>query len=215
MKRLIFSLLLMSFALAMSAQEARSLFVNMPDSLSPLLSVVNRADCIDFLDSKMRAQVTNTFGGKSEMTTLTPDYIRVQMTPKTAWQMKVLPVTDSTRVICIVSTAYAPAADSHIRFYDTSWRPLPTADYLEALPTMDDFLLPPTDTTNVYSQRDVRRQADLLLLDASLAPDSTTLTLQLTTTRYMEKKAAEELKPFIRRPMVYVWQQGKFRPRRL
>ena len=86
---------------------------------------------------------------------------------------------------------------------------------MHTLPTIQDFLLPPTNTTNVNRQRDVRRQADLLLLDASLAPDSTTLTLQLTTTRYMEKKAAEELKPFIRRPMVYVWQQGKFRPRRL
>ena len=53
MKRLIISLFLMPLALAMSAQEARTLFVNMPDSLSPLLSAVNRADCIDFLDSKM------------------------------------------------------------------------------------------------------------------------------------------------------------------
>ena len=44
MKRLIISLLLMPLALAMSAQEAHTLFVNMPDSLSPLLSPVNRAD---------------------------------------------------------------------------------------------------------------------------------------------------------------------------
>lgn len=29
-------------------QEAKKIFVNMPDSLSPLLTAVNRADCIDF-----------------------------------------------------------------------------------------------------------------------------------------------------------------------
>ena len=167
MKKLIITLLLLPLALAMSAQEARTLFVNMPDSLSPLLSAVNRADCIDFLDSKMRAQVTNTLGGKSEMTTLTPDYIRIQLTPKSIWQMKVLPLTDSTRVICTVATAYAPAPDSHIRFYNTDWHLLPTAGHLDALPAMNDFLLPPSDTANVYRQRDARRQADLLLLDAS------------------------------------------------
>ena len=38
---------------ALQAQEAKTLFVNMPDSLSPLLTKVNRADFIDFLESKM------------------------------------------------------------------------------------------------------------------------------------------------------------------
>ncbi len=51
----------------------------MPDSLSPLLTKVNREDCIDFLESKMKAQVENRFGKKSEMTDLSKDYIRMQM----------------------------------------------------------------------------------------------------------------------------------------
>ena len=72
----------------MSAQLAKTCFTNMPDSLSPLLTAVNRADFIDFLESKMKAEVTNRFGGKSEMTELTPDYIRVQVTPQSTWQMK-------------------------------------------------------------------------------------------------------------------------------
>ena len=47
---------------SLQAQEAKTLFVNMPDSLSPLLTKVNREDCIDFLESKMKAQVENRFG---------------------------------------------------------------------------------------------------------------------------------------------------------
>ena len=38
------------FSLAsLQAQEAKTLFVNIPDSLTPLLTKVNREDCIDFL----------------------------------------------------------------------------------------------------------------------------------------------------------------------
>ena len=37
---------------ASQAQEAKTCFVNMPDSLSPLLSSVNRADFIDFLERR-------------------------------------------------------------------------------------------------------------------------------------------------------------------
>ncbi len=59
------------FSLAsLQAQEAKTLFVNIPDSLTPLLTKVNREDCIDFLESKMKAQVENRFGKKSEMTEL-------------------------------------------------------------------------------------------------------------------------------------------------
>ena len=77
------------FSLAsLQAQEAKTLFVNIPDSLTPLLTKVNREDCIDFLESKMKAQVENRFGKKSEMTELGTDYVRMQMSPQTSWQMK-------------------------------------------------------------------------------------------------------------------------------
>ena len=106
---------------SLHAQEAKTLFVNMPDSLSPLLTKVNRADCVDFLESKMKALVENRFGKKSEMTELGKDYIRMQMSPQTTWQMKVLVLNDTTNIICTISTACAPACDSSIRFYTTDW----------------------------------------------------------------------------------------------
>lgn len=86
------------FSLAsLQAQEAKTLFVNIPDSLTPLLTKVNREDCIDFLESKMKAQVENRFGKKSEMTELGTDYVRMQMSPQTSWQMKVLALSDTTK----------------------------------------------------------------------------------------------------------------------
>lgn len=208
---IIFSLLLAG-ASALPAQEAKTCFVNMPDSLSPLLSAINRADCIDFLESKMRAEVTNTFGGKSEMTALAPDYIRVALTEQSSWQMKLLPLNDSTQVICTVSTACAPACDSHIAFYTTEWKPLPASAYLPSLPSLDDFILPAPDTVDVYTYQEACRQADLFLLEAELNAEDLQLTFTLSTPDYMEKEAAEKLKPFLRRPVVYRWEGGKFVP---
>lgn len=195
---------------ALKAQEAKTCFKNMPDSLCPLLSAVNRADFIDFLESKMKAEVTNNFGGKSEMTELSPDYIRVQMTPQSTWQMKLLPVNDSTKVICTVSTVCAPACDSHINFYTTDWKELPAASYLPALPAMDDFIFQAPDTVDVYEYQAARRQADMLLVKTDLSAKDTALTFTFTTPDYMEKEAAEKLKPFIRHPIAYTWNQGRF-----
>ena len=195
---------------SVSAQLAKTCFTNMPDSLSPLLTAVNRADFIDFLESKMKAEVTNRFGGKSEMTELTPDYIRVQVTPQSSWQMKLLAVNDSTKLICAVSTVCAPACDSHIDFYTTDWKALPSASYLPAFPVMDDFIVSASDTVDVYQYQDARLQADMLLMKADLSGKDAMLTFTFTTPDYMEKEAAEKLKPFLRRPVSYVWKEGKF-----
>lgn len=193
---------------ALWAQEAKTLFVNMPDSLSPLLTKVNREDCIDFLESKMKAQVENRFGKKSEMTDLSKDYIRMQMSSQSTWQMKVLALNDSTNVICTVSTACAPACDSSISFYTDDWKPL-TASLFITLPVMGDFLNTP-DSADVYEFDEARRSADMLLMKADFNKENTELTVTLTTPDYMSKETAEKLKPFLRRPIVYHWKNGAF-----
>lgn len=194
------------FFLPAKAQEAKTLFINMPDSLSPLLTAVNRADCIDFLESKMKAQVDNRFGRKSEMTDLTKDYIRMRMSPQTDWQMKVLAVNDSTQIICTVATACAPVCDSRIQFFTTSWKELPASDFI-TLPSMDDYFTP-SDSV-VYTT--ARVQADMLLTKVGLSKTDNVLTFTLTTPEYMEKETAEKLKPFLRRPIVYTWNEGRYK----
>ena len=197
------------FSLAsLQAQEAKTLFVNIPDSLTPLLTKVNREDCIDFLESKMKAQVENRFGKKSEMTELGTDYVRMQMSPQTSWQMKVLARSDTTKVVCLVSTACAPACDSSLRFYTTDWKPLADSQFI-SLPVMSDFLSTP-DSTTIYDFDEARRSADMLLMKADFSKDNSELTLTLTTPDYMAKETAEKLKPFLRRPIVYHWKNGVF-----
>ncbi len=193
---------------ALQAQEAKTLFVNMPDSLSPLLTKVNREDCIDFLESKMKAQVENRFGKKSEMTDLGKDYIRMQMSAQSTWQMKVLALNDSTNVICTVSTACAPACDSSIHFYTDDWKPLPESRFI-TLPVMADFLNTP-DSTGIYDFDEACRSADILLMKADFNRENTELTVTLATPDYMSKETAEKLKQFLRRPIVYQWKNGVF-----
>lgn len=196
---------------SLRAQEAKTLFVNMPDSLCPLLTKVNRADCIDFLESKMRAVVDNRLGRKSEMTKLTKDYICMQFTEQTSWQMKVLALNDSVRVIATVSTACAPACDSRLEFYSTDWKPLDAASFL-TLPVLDDFLSEAAVKTDADSLAfdQARRTVDLFLMKADFAPDAAELIFTFTTPDYLSKEVADRLKSFLCAPLVYQWRQGHF-----
>ena len=191
------------------AQEMKDVFVNMPDSLSGLLTKVNRADCVDFLASDMKAQVTNRYGRQSELKSLTKDYLFLQATPQSSWEMKLLPVNDSTKLICFVHTVCAPVCDSKIEFYTADWQPLTKGEYMQ-LPVADSFYLP-IDSLHADSLATLRREADLTFLKATLSPDDTSLAFTYTTIDFVRKETAEKLKEYIRKsPLRYKWAGGKF-----
>ena len=197
-------------AMPLFAQNMKSVFIAMPDSIAPLLSQVNKEDCVDFLDSNMKAEVTNRFGGKAEMKVLTDDYVLMQTTPGSTLEMKLLPVNDSTKVVCMAKTVCASACDSEIRFYASDWsKELSKDDFLQQ-PDVEAFYLPQDSITEEYTL--IRKKADMDLMKASLSKDATSLTFIYTTPEYMNKDDREKLLPYLRKePIVLQWQDGKFR----
>lgn len=210
MKKILLIITVAIFPLLVQAQDAKTLFDSIPESVIPVLSSVNRADFIDFLASAMKAEVKNKFAGTSEMTDLTSDYIRIRTTSQSMWEMKVLSVNDSTQVICAVSTACAPVCDSDIRFYTTNWEELPTSDFI-SMPVMDDYFQL-TDSARLDDYNTYRQKADMLLAKATLSKDAETLTFTFTVPEYIgegetdDEEKIKDIESFLRSPLVYKWQ---------
>ena len=192
------------------AQNMKSVFVSMPDSIAPLFTKVNKEDCIDFLDSGMKAVVTNRFGKKSEMKVLSDDYVLVQSTGSSTLEMKLLPLNDSIKVVCMVKTVCASACDSEIHFYTSDWnKELAVADFL-VMPDIDMFFLSSDSAFDDYDL--IRKKVDMHLVKASLSKDDASLTFIYTTPDYLNKDDREKLLPYLRKePIVLKWQDGKFR----
>lgn len=103
-------------------------FREIPDSLFPTLSRNNRLDMLDFMESKMKAEVTNRLGGKSEMTSLTDSTLSIQMSNALKVDMLLLTPespadTNSEEVICMIETfgSDSLSLDSKVRFFTLSW----------------------------------------------------------------------------------------------
>lgn len=210
MKRLLIIWFILGICGGICAQDLKTLFVAMPDSLSPFLTEVNRADFGDFLESGMKAEVKNRFGNTSEMTKLTSDYLFLKSTSASTLELKLLSLNDSVKVICAVSTYFAPAGDSQITFYDTSWKELPVNDFIQ-LPQEDSFYIVPQSDVQADSLKNLRAYADMNLWKASLSADQSVLSIIYTTPDYLDKKTAEALKRYvISTPLCYEWKNGKF-----
>lgn len=192
------------------AQDMKTVFVAMPDSVTPLLTKVNREDCIDFLDSNMKAVVKNRFGNVAEMKVLTDDYVLMQTSEVGTLEMKLLPLADSTKVICMVKTVNVPVADSSVRFYTSDWsQQLDVKEFLQ-LPSMDAFFLPNDSLKDEAIL--TRKKADMHLMKAQLSKEDTFLTFTYTTPDYLNEEDREKLLPHLRKePIVLRWSEGKFR----
>ena len=192
------------------AQDMRTLLVAMPDSILPLLTKNNRMDCVDFVDSKMKAEVKNRLGEVSELKVLTKDYLLLQMTSQSTVEMKLLSVNDSAKVVCVVRTVCAPVCDSAVEFYDISWKRLKTADYI-ACPLVDSFFRNPAQTDLPYQL--FREKADVDLIKASLSVERAVIRFEYTTPDYLSEDDREKIRPYLRKdPLVYSWTEGKFTP---
>lgn len=208
MKKIILLCFLMASVISLHAQDAKSVFINMPDSLSPLLTKVNREDFADFLESNMKAQVKNKMDKMSEMKTLTKDYVYLQTTPQSSFQMKLLQLNDTTKIICVVNTVCGPACDSRILFYTTAWKELPAKDYIE-LPKMEQFFITP-DSTQLEAYNNARAALDFYLLKSDLSKDSSDITFTFASPEYLDETAAKNLSPFVKKALIYVWKEGRF-----
>ena len=208
MRRILFFGIALCCVASVMAQDMRSVFISMPDSVAPLLTKVNREDCVDFLDSNMKAVVRNRFDKESELKTLTKDYLLMQMTASSTMEMKLLPMNDSVKVICVVRTVQTDVPDSDVRFYDTTWKELPMDDYF-SLPPEDAFYLP-TDSIDEELVK-VRKKADMYLVKYSLSVERPVLEAEYTTPDYLNEEDRKELQKYLRKePLVLEWKNGRF-----
>lgn len=204
------SFLLMIFMpLCAMAQSASDLFLTMPSRLFPALTEVNKADMIDFINSGMKSEVKNVFDSTVVMTEMNDTYLSVKTSSVGSMQMKVLPLNDSTSVICLVRTVCPGACVSNVRFFSTGWEQL-ERDTFFTMPALSDFVMR-NDSAFMADSVAHSSLADIDLFELYLSPDDYTLTVMSSVTGYATKEEAARLSQWLKPEGVRLqWRDGKF-----
>ena len=202
MRKLLFIIILLCGAVSqIRSQEMRTIFLEAPDSVLPLLSKSYRADMVDYVDAGMTARVTNSLDGNSTLEELAADYMRLAVTASSTMQLKLLPLQGDT-VICMVKSVKAEAADSRIYFYDKEWNML-DGRALFVYPSINDFFASAADAV-AWSDA-----CDIYLVSLTLSAGDNTLVAEYTMPEYMNVDDAAKVKPLLRK-LVYRWSGERF-----
>ncbi len=206
MKRIIVALMMSVVLVSAKSADIKNLFVEMPDSIMPLLVKNNRLDMLDYMDIGMSAKVKNKLGGESEMTLLKDDMISISMTDVTEYDIKLFYGKDSLVTIAVIETVKGGYSDSNISFYNTKWEKLSTTNLIK-MPVLEDFI----------NKKSLRNEENKKLLDeliyrmfvVDVAPDTNTLSVAFSSAEYIIDKDVRNA-IFARYSIIYRWNGKKF-----
>ncbi|GHU77098.1 hypothetical protein FACS189414_3910 [Bacteroidia bacterium] len=210
MKQYILIFVMCLGALGVQAQEMKTLFTNMPDSLIPQLESAWRKDLIDLYNTGKEARLQNTMNGFAKLLKLTSDYVLLQPTERTTVELKSLPLVNNTYIICMITTIDGPVADSRVAFYTTDWKSLESENLLT--PVTGSWFVKDGADKSSDAYQDALARLDMDLIKYQLSPDNQNLTATYTTPQYLSENERSKVLPFLKdNPRIYTWEKSYFK----
>ena len=184
-------------------------FISMPDNYLPQLEDDWRKDLVALYQSGKPAVLENTMAGSSTLQKLTSDYLFLQTTERSTMEIRFFPLINNTLIACVITTVYAPVADSRVAFYSTEWQPLPDFDLWT--PVNTEWFIQEDIDHNDEDFQEALSLIDIGLIHYRLDPDELILEAEFTTPDYLSSEEREKVKPFLKdAPKVYNWRVGRF-----
>lgn len=187
------------------SSNIKNLFVQMPDSILPLLTVNDRMDFLDYMESGMTPKANNKLGGESVLTLMTDDHLSVKVTDDSRFDLIMLEKKDGSSLLCVINTVMPQYADSRIRFFDENWNSIDGSGLLER-PTLGDFM---TKEALKSDSLEVLFDQSLLRLSTAEYRDGF-LVFCYTSLDYIGDDA-DRFRSFFRESLEYKWNGKRFK----
>jgi len=125
-------------------------------------------------------------------------------------QIKLLPLINDSKVICVVRTVCQNICDSEIRFYTTKWALIDNAQ-LFSKPTLNSFLKEGVDR-NSEDFKNLSTVLDIFPLKYTLIPNEDALIVEYDIKEYLAKKDNEQLLQYLDdTPKKMLWNKTSFK----
>ena len=193
MKRTIIVCLCLSALFTASAKDMRELWLSMPDSLIGYMDKSKRLALLDHVDMNTTAELTNKLEGKTNLDTLTSNFMQVTLNKVVDLRMTLLPSTGegaTDSILCVVRTYRNAEPESVVELYDQSWKRLRKIDFDAEM----FFNRPDTMSQERYEQ--IRSLVSVLFVKAELREGSDVLVLT-PSLPFNTREEKEIIKPII------------------
>lgn len=191
--------------------SARRAFVEMPATVLDLLPKSTRLDMLDFFDVDSIYNAVNSLEGISSLEAVTPDYLKVRLTPVSSMQFKVLKNKKGNDIVMTIYTVGGgrEAKDSDIRFFDTQLQEL-NRDKFMKLPELKDFFNIPKESKT--TMKEINDLIPFATMEFNASPGSDIVTGKLTVGQFLSQEDYDYIKSLERPQVTLRWDGKTLRP---
>ncbi|MEG1642974.1 MAG: DUF3256 family protein [Bacteroidales bacterium] len=185
-----------------------SVFINLPDSLTPYLARTMREDMADYFKSSSDKRVDNMLEGESYLMAADSCNIEVCLArDKSFLTLKRVLTVKGDTLYAVIETASSPARDSRISFYDVRWLPLKNSKIFST-PVVKDFFKESSSAGAKEALKLVNISfIELTALDGGRIKASFTDKIK----QYLPEEICNKITPYLKdEPLYYVWDGKSF-----
>ncbi len=191
-----------------SALTARNVFERLQAPSLELLKQTTRLDMLDYWDADSVYKAKNAMNGESWLVDVAPDYLKLNITPVSTLEIKLLPGKKEPVVMTIYTVGgEGQARDSMIEFYDRELNPVDASLYFTEPDLKAFFDIPKGSAT---SMKELREMIPFPTVEYSAASGSDNLTGRLTSGEYMNVDDWNIARLFLKPEIVIPW-KGKYK----
>lgn len=190
----------------------KNVLCNMPESIVPYIGEEQREEICKFTSETDTIKIKNKLNGSTEVTLSGDDFARINLNKSAMLQIKLLPLNDTTQIICMVKTMTTPVKESDVSFYSTDWTPIDNCFGLpqknEAENPAETFAQRP-DTMSENKYEELLGYFEPVTIYADINPKENIITYSISVP-LASKAERNELKAIIK-PKSYKWDGYNFK----
>ncbi|MCH5224559.1 MAG: DUF3256 family protein [Muribaculaceae bacterium] len=188
---------------------ARSVFEKINCSGLEILPPSTRLDMLDYWDVDSIYKASNAMEGLSFLRNVSPSYLKVEVTPVSVFEIKILPDKKGPLIMTIYTVGDdVQAQDSQIKFYNEALEELPTEKYFKMPEVKDFFEIPKGSATKM---KEIENMIPFPTIALEANPDNTDLKARLTVEKYINEDDWNIAKLFLRPPLTFHWVKSRFK----
>lgn len=204
MKTILISFLFM-LSLSTSGQTVSDLFKSMPTDLLPGVSEGNKT--LLLVDTG-QTSVPYVLGEISKIAH-SDDFLYIRTSDVGDIQLKLLPLSNDSLIVCLIQTVCTDVCDSRINFFTTEWKKLDPQRYLTQF-TAEIFFNSSQKNSDNYKY--AVSLPDIYPISAMFSDNNSDLTLRFNYRERLTDDQIAEIQPYLKSDSVILtWKNATFR----
>lgn len=196
------------YTITIQAQTIKDVILTLPDDVILGLTTDQKVQlCADTTADSV--SVDNPLNGLTTRLSISKDYASFATSDVGTIQIKILPLINDTKIICVVKTVCSDVCDSRIQFYTIDWKLLPEQSLLPKR-SFDWFIKASADRSST-DYKEAIKAVDINPITYNLSPNDYSLIAYSGIGDYLGSDDYDSLQPFLtEKPKVFTWNKISF-----